>query len=205
MAAMNKSAFDAYRQQVWEQGAYLVDNKNAAKNNGTLTPAMLSTFIISLSTLMASFNDTYQASRLPDGANPFTASGIPGSWIDSRFHDYYDFFTARIREWEAELQGMTAAQSTIVATAPFTGSTGSTSQYASTNPSQASAAGEVIPQAPYVAPQTGLQPTTQPFESFEQTGFAAPEETQTASMAPLLIGGLVVGMMLFGKKKAGAK
>lgn len=200
MATMDAKGFDVYRQQIWEQGVYLVDNKNAAKNNGTLTASMLSTFIVSLTTLMASFNATYQSVR-STSPSPFSP-GIAQAWIDPRFHDYYDFFTKIIGDWEAELQGMLAAQSTTVAATPAPINTGSTSQFSSSNTaSQASAAGDVQPQAPYVAPQTSFAPTTTSYETYEQAGIAQGDQPQQASMSPWIIGGIVLGLIFMGKKR----
>lgn len=88
---MNQQQFDSYRQNVWNQGAAIVDEHDAA--GAGLTATALSSQISRLTALLEGFRAEYDRSRSPAGP-------VAASWIDPRFHDFYDFLLNILNGWK---------------------------------------------------------------------------------------------------------
>lgn len=101
--SMSKAQFDGYRQGVYNQAASIVDRHDQYRNAGALTAQALEYFIFELRALMAEFKAIYEANRRTSALD---WSKIEASWIDPRFHDYYDFFTTIANGWERDLSAM---------------------------------------------------------------------------------------------------
>jgi len=107
---LNKKEFDSYRGGIWTRGAAIVDETNAARDAGRLTPVMLSSQITALSSLMAGYLATYEANVGSDD--------LPADWAAPRFHDFYDFFQNILRQWNLELSAMSAPPSPTATITP---------------------------------------------------------------------------------------
>jgi hypothetical protein len=99
-----RTNFDSYRQGVYNQGAAIV----AAYNN-TASVTDKQAQLSAMDSLMQSFK---AQSMMLEAQNPGDAT-----WIDPRFHDFYDFFTNIANGWRSEIASMAGTSSAVGATA----------------------------------------------------------------------------------------
>jgi hypothetical protein len=87
-----QSEYDQLRQQSWDDFAKTVDQVNAARSHGALTGANLAGALQYVEAIMADM-DAYTQRLRP----------ALGEWVESRYHDYYDFMADVVADWKAEL------------------------------------------------------------------------------------------------------
>jgi hypothetical protein len=99
-----RTSFDSYRQGIYNQGAAIVATYN---NSSSVTDKQAQ--LSAMDNLMQSFK---AQSMMLESQNPGDAS-----YIDPRFHDFYDFFTNIANSWRAEIAGLISQSSAVGATA----------------------------------------------------------------------------------------
>lgn len=85
--------YDRYRQGVYDQGAAIVARYDGANDVATKQGALQS-----MQSLMQGF-DSYTKQFISADNSRF-------SYVDPRFHDFYDFFGKIIRDWQGQLSQM---------------------------------------------------------------------------------------------------
>lgn len=160
----DKIEYDAVRQQVWDAFASIVNRIDALRPSGGLTRVILQQAINSVEKLRSDF--AAYTSRVRDG--------IGASWVDPRFHDYYDFMGKVVSQWNTEIATMPYSVTDAI-TSWLTPSATSPVQF----PSPTSVGPALPGPAPYLYPQTSILPAG----------------SNTTLM--LIVGAALVGMFLF--------
>lgn len=87
--------YDKYRGNIYDQGAALVATFDSAADVGTKQTALYQ-----LQSLMQGF-DSYTKQFI--AGFPTSAQTIVSSYVNPRFHDYFDFFNRIIADWQGKL------------------------------------------------------------------------------------------------------
>lgn len=157
----NKVEYDRVRQQAFDSMVTIQTQVDNAIGSQTLTRTMLQKYIDAMTSLMAGFK-SYTDRML---------TIVDQSWIDPRFHDFYDVMRGMRDSWQAMLATLPADYFGGI----FDYFNGGGETY--------------IPESPFGDPNAGIQPKP-------------PMSTTIMSNMPmLLIGGVVLGYFLMGRKR----
>lgn len=153
----DKKAFDAYRQQLWEEFGRLTDAKDAARASGILTREMMADSIGQLQSIIQRHQSLYDQYR----------TKIEASWIDSRFNGYQSIYLDELPKWRL-----------IYAQLPEPGIIDTVKDWLGLT-------------TPIPDPMTGI---TAPVVPVAQAG-----------ISPLVVGGLILGLMFLTSQKGKMK
>ena len=92
----DKSNYDYMREQSWNAFATIVDTVDALRAQGRLTQDTLLPYLQAVEKIMSEMVAyTNEAKKV-----------VEASWIDPRFHDFYDFMKQVASSWRAELPSL---------------------------------------------------------------------------------------------------
>jgi hypothetical protein len=101
-----QSDYDKYRQGIYDKGAAIVAQYNAA-TDVTAKQSALAQMI----NLMNSFDAT---TKTMEQAVPASGRASAIAYADPRFHDFYDFFQKFIAGWQAEVSALVTSSGGVV-------------------------------------------------------------------------------------------
>jgi hypothetical protein len=88
-----KQRYDELRQNLWETFSEVVDTVDSLEDQGKLNSGMLLSYIQTAEKVMSDLK----------GATDSMRAKIEATWLDPRYHDFYDFMKRVVDDWRLNL------------------------------------------------------------------------------------------------------